>query len=178
MTDAPFRPTVGTLAYLWDRERDLVLMVHRNARPGDDHLGKYNGLGGKVERDEDVVASLRRELDEEAGVHLDRIVLRGTVSWSGFGPRGEDWLGFVFLVDAWTGEPPPSNDEGTLEWIARERIERACAEEPAVRAGAELPLWAGDRFFLPLVFDDDPRPFHGTMPYDGDRPLDWSYERL
>lgn len=178
MDAGPFRPKVGTLAYLWDRERDVVLMVHRNARPGDDHLGKFNGLGGKVERDEDVVTSLRRELHEEAGVGLDDVVLRGTVTWSGFGPRGEDWLGFVFLVDAWTGEPPPSNEEGTLEWVPRERLARACADDPDVRAGAELPLWEGDRHFLPLVFDDDPRTFHGTMPYDGDRPLGWSYERL
>jgi 8-oxo-dGTP diphosphatase len=39
-------------------------------------------------------------------------------------------------------------------------------------------MWEGDRHFLPLVFDDDPRTFHGTMPYDGDRPKDWIYERL
>ena len=42
---------------------------------------------------------------------------------------------------------------------------------------AELPLWAGDRHFLPLVFDDDQRAFHGTMPYDHDTPLSWTYVR-
>jgi 8-oxo-dGTP diphosphatase len=31
---------------------------------------------------------------------------------------------------------------------------------------------------VPLVFDDDPRPFHGTMPYDGDTPLSWAFVRL
>jgi len=47
-----------------------------------------------------------------------------------------------------------------------------------VRDDADLPMWAGDRHFVPLVFDDDPRAFHGTMPYDGDAPKDWVYERL
>ncbi len=39
-------------------------------------------------------------------------------------------------------------------------------------------MWEGDRFFLPLVFDDDPRIFHGLMPYENGRPLSWHYERL
>jgi 8-oxo-dGTP diphosphatase len=39
-------------------------------------------------------------------------------------------------------------------------------------------MWEGDRWFLPLVFDDDPRAFHGVMPYSGGRPVDWRFERL
>ena len=39
-------------------------------------------------------------------------------------------------------------------------------------------MWPGDRHFVPLVFDDDPRAFHGTMPYDGDQPRSWTYERI
>ncbi|HAY69602.1 MAG TPA: 7,8-dihydro-8-oxoguanine triphosphatase, partial [Acidimicrobiaceae bacterium] len=31
---------------------------------------------------------------------------------------------------------------------------------------------------LPLVFDGDERQFHGTMPYNADVPVTWSYERL
>lgn len=173
-----FRPIVGTLVYVWDRDRDEVLMIHRNARPDDDHFGKHNGLGGKVEADEDVVTSARRELHEEAAIDAESMRLRGTITWTGFGPAGEDWLGFVFVVEAWSGEPPATNPEGELEWVPRARIEQACADDPDERARAELALWAGDRWFLPLVFDDDPRPFHGTMPYDHDIPLAWSYVRL
>ena len=47
-----FTPIVGTLVYLWDQERDQVLLIRRDARPDDDHFGKVNGLGGKVEIDE------------------------------------------------------------------------------------------------------------------------------
>ncbi len=173
----PFTPIVGTLAYLWDRDTDRVLLIRRNARPDDDHLGKVNGLGGKVEPDESVVAGLRRELREEAEVDLTDLRLRGTITWTNFGPRREEWLGFVFLATAWTGTPPRANEEGTLEWVRRTDLLAAC-DPSDVDAAGRLPLWAGDRHFIPLVFDDEPRAFHGTMPYDGDEPLSWDYERL
>ena len=173
-----FTPIVGTLGYLWDRERDRVLLVRRDARPDDDHYGKVNGLGGKLEAGEHVVAGMRRELHEEAGVEITSLRLRGTIAWTDFGPRDEDWLGFVFLADAWRGEPPASNDEGSLIWVPRTRLLAACDPDPNTRRAADLVLWDGDRHFLPLVFDDDPRPFHGDMPYEGDRAVGWTFERL
>ena len=42
----------------------------------------------------------------------------------------------------------------------------------------ELPLWEGDRHFLPLIFDADPRPFHGVMPYRDGRMVSWSFSRI
>jgi 8-oxo-dGTP diphosphatase len=178
MSGGPYRPIVGTLAYVWDRSEDTVLMVHRSARADDEHLGKYNGLGGKLEADEDVVSSVRRELREEAAIELDELTLRGTVSWPGFGTNGEDWLGFVFTVTAWRGDVPAANAEGTLWWVARRRILQACSADAAERASARMPMWEGDRWFLPLVFDDDPRPFWGVMPYAGGRPVEWRFCRL
>jgi 8-oxo-dGTP diphosphatase len=173
-----FRPIVGTLVYLLDRDRDRVLMIRRDARPDDDHFGKVNGLGGKVEADEGVVESLRREIREEANIELTSLALRGTITWTNFGPKAEEWLGFVFLADDWVGDPPATNHEGTLVWVDRTRLLAACADDPEIRAEAELPMWAGDRHFVPLVFDDDPRVFHGTMPYDRDQPKRWTYERI
>lgn len=37
----------------------------------------------------------------------------------------------------------------------------------------DLPLWEGDRYFLPLVFDLAGPTFHGVMPYHNGRPTDW-----
>lgn len=173
----PYTPIVGTLAYVWDRAGDRVLLVHRIGRADDEHLGKWNGLGGKLEADEDVAAGLRRELAEEARIEVRAMQLRGTVSWPGFGPNGEDWLGFVFVVDRWEGDIPDHNAEGRLEWVPRARLVAACSDDDDERLAADLPMWEGDRHFLPLVFDDDPRPFHGVMPYDAGRPTDWRYER-
>lgn len=163
----PYTPILATLGYILSPDQRSVLLVHRNARPGDLHLGKYNGLGGKLEPDEDVVAGMRRELREEAAVEATELSLRGTISWPGFGKGGEDWLGFIFLVTRFTGAPPPANAEGALEWVPVARVLRM-----------ELPFWPGDVYFLPLVFDADPRQFHGVMPYKDGAPVGWSYSRI
>lgn len=160
----PYTPIVATLGYVLSPDGRRVLMIHRNARAQDHHLGKYNGLGGKLEPDEDVLAGMRREILEEAGIHCTALSLRGTISWPGFGKHGEDWLGFLFLITAYEGTPLQSNPEGALEWVERERL-------------PELPMWDGDRQFLPLVFDDDPRPFHGVMPYRDGRMVSWRFSR-
>lgn len=167
----PYTPIVGTLGYVWDVDADRVLMVHRTARATDDHLGKYNGLGGKLEANEDVVSGMLREIAEEAALTVTDMRLRGTVNWPGFGPNLEDWLGFIFLITAWSGTALTDNNEGTLHWINRERLIGDDSMPP-------LPMWEGDRFFLPLVFDADPRPFHGFMPYHHGRPSAWSFQRL
>ena len=64
----PYTPIVATLGYVLSSDRSQVLLVHRNARADDQHLGKYNGLGGKMDADEDVVACMQREIREEAGI--------------------------------------------------------------------------------------------------------------
>jgi 8-oxo-dGTP diphosphatase len=161
----PYTPILATLGYLLSPDGRRVLLVHRNRRPGDAHFGKYNGLGGKLDPGEDVVACLRREVREEAGLECDAVVLRGTVSWPGFGKGGEDWFGFIFRVDRWRGMPLAANPEGTLEWVEVERV-------------LDLPLWEGDRFFVPLVFERTERQFHGVMPYRDGRPVSWSYSLI
>jgi 8-oxo-dGTP diphosphatase len=162
----PYTPILATLGYVFSPDRTRVLLVHRTARgPTDPHFGKFNGLGGKVERDEDVFACLCRELHEEADITVTDAQLAGTVSWPGFGKHGEDWFGFVFRVFAFTGTPPTTNEDGPLEWVEVNRV-------------LELPLWEGDRFFLPLVFDFAARPFHGVMPYLHGKPTGWQHSSV
>jgi 8-oxo-dGTP diphosphatase len=155
-----YAPILATLGYLLSPDGRRVLLIHRNRRPDDPHFGKYNGLGGKLEPGEDVVSCLRREVREEAGLECEQLRLRGTISWPGFGKNGEDWFGFIFRIDRWHGTPRADNPEGTLEWVDVDRL-------------LELPLWEGDRYFVPLVFEDNGLSFHGVMPYRDGRPLSW-----
>jgi 8-oxo-dGTP diphosphatase len=161
----PYTPIVATLGYVLSPDGTEVLMIHRNARADDQHLGKYNGLGGKMEAGEDIAACMRREIAEEAGIECLDMRLRGTLNWPGFGKQGEDWLGFIFVIDRYEGTPLTHNPEGTLEWVPLDRL-------------YTMPMWEGDRHFLPLVFDEDPRPFHGVMPYKDGRMQSWAFSRL
>ena len=163
----PYTPILATLGYVLSPDRERVLLIHRNARSDDPALGKFNGLGGKLERGEDAAAGMIRELREEAGIEATQMTLRATISWPGFGKGGEDWLAFVFLVTEFTGESSKVCSEGSLSWEALSDL-----------LSSKLPLWPGDRYFLPLVFDDDPRPFHGAMPYASGNPTRWSFTRI
>jgi 8-oxo-dGTP diphosphatase len=161
----PYTPVLATLGYILSADGREVLLVHRNRRADDAHYGKYNGLGGKLDADEDIVACMRREIREEAGLECQSLKLRGTISWPGFGKHGEDWFGFIFLIERWSGTPHADNAEGTLEWVHVNKV-------------LELPLWEGDRFFLPLVFGSGASQFHGVMPYRDGKPVSWSYSTL
>ena len=161
----PYTPILATLGYVLSPDRQRVLMIHRNSRKDDHHVGKYNGLGGKLESTEDAAAGMRREIREEAGIDCIALSLRGTMNWPGFGAHGEGWFVFLFLVTQFSGTPLEHNPEGSIEWIRIDQLHT-------------LPLWDGDREFLPLVFDQDPRPFHGVMPYRDGRMLSWHYSRV
>ena len=161
----PYTPILATLGYILSPDGKETLLIHRNTRDDDHHLGKYNGLGGKLEPDEDIVAGFKREVREEAGIDCEDVVLCGTISWPGFGKHGEDWFGFIFKVTRFSGTPFTKNPEGTLSWILVENM-------------LDLPLWEGDKYFLPLVFSDDSRQFHGVMPYQDGRPVNWSYSLI
>ncbi|MBO3740472.1 NUDIX hydrolase [Actinoplanes flavus] len=155
---------LATLGYVLSPDGSRVLMIRRDTRPDDIHYGKFNGLGGKLEPGEDVVAGMRREIHEEAGLDCTGLDLAGTISWPGFGRGGENWFGFLFRVTSWSGTPHTANDEGSLHWV----------EVTEMLAG-KIPMWESDRHFLPLVFADHPTVFHGVMPFAAGRALSWAY---
>lgn len=160
-----YKPIVGTLGYILSPDRTKVLLINRCERRDDHHLGKFNGLGGKLEPGEDVQACMMREIREESGLDCVEMQLRGTINWPGFGPDGENWLGFIFLITRFSGSPKRSNEEGELGWHRLDSLDT-------------LPMWEGDRYFLPLVFDEDSRIFHGHLPYEDGKPQHWSFTRI
>lgn len=161
---AVYAPILQVAVYVLSPDRERVLLVRREKQPDDVHHGKHLSLGGHVERGEDVATAARREAFEESGLSVTDLVLRGTIFWTGFGPQRRDHLCFVFRGDAFTGDQLVDNDEGPLTWAP-------------VADLASVPMWESDHLWLPMVFDDDPRPFHGLMPYDDATMLAWSYQR-
>lgn len=128
---------LATLCYLFNGNK--VLMINRNKRKNDIHLGKWNGLGGKFNPGETPEECVIREVYEESGLLIKDPQLKGFLTFPAFDDE-EDWYVFVFTANQFSGKIKES-DEGELEWIEWDKV-------------FTLPLWEGDKYFLEWLNQD------------------------
>ena len=140
----------STLCYV-TRGND-VLMLHRVKKKNDINKDKWIGIGGKFEGEESPDECLLREAKEETGLTLTSWRCRGVVTFLCEGIEGE--FMYLFTADGFEGALKDC-DEGTLEWVSREKLD--C-----------LPKWEGDKIFLDLLWQDAPF-FLLTLQYRNDK---------
>jgi 8-oxo-dGTP pyrophosphatase MutT (NUDIX family) len=102
-------------------------------------VGKWNGVGGKVEEGEDISAAAAREVKEEIGIDVASSDLQKVGALEFRFDNNPEWAQgcHVFLVKQWTGEPTES-DEMRPQWYPIDRLP----------FGA---MWIDDPHWLPLV---------------------------
>ncbi len=137
---------LATLCYV--RNAGQTLMVHRIKKANDMHMGKWNGLGGKLEQGETPEECAIREVYEESGLVVRNPLFKGLLTFPGFANE-EDWYAYVFVMREFSGDLIDS-PEGRLEWIDDSRL-------------LDLHLWEGDRIFIPWL--DQPGFFSGKFVY-------------
>ena len=122
-----------TLCYI---ERDQCwLMMHRVKKEEDENAGKWIGIGGHLEENESPEECIRREALEETGMNLTSLKLRGIITF--ILPDWGNELTFLYTAQSDTTELKECS-EGVLKWIPIKNV-------------MDLPLWEGDRIFLPLL---------------------------
>lgn len=122
------------------RDDEILLAVKKRSLSGFDvAIGKWNGVGGKVDEGETVRLAAARELNEEIGVivkdeHLEEV---GNIKfYFKDKPDWDQWM-HIFVVRNWTGEPSES-EEMMPKWHRHQNIP------------FDL-MWADDKHWLPLV---------------------------
>ena len=110
-------------------------MMHRVKKKEDENAGKWIGIGGHLEENESPDECIRRECREEAGIELTDLKLRGIITF--ILPAWGNELTFLYTAKS-DKEELPDCEEGMLKWIP-------------IRDVLSLPLWEGDRIFLPLL---------------------------
>ena len=140
---------LATLCYIKDNGK--TLMVYRNKKPNDIHVGKWNGLGGKFEPGESPEECAVREVLEESGLQIHKPKLHGLLMFPNF--KDDDWYVFVFTAREFSGELTINSPEGKLEWIPDGQL-------------TSLNLWESDHIFFPWLERENF--FSAKFIYQGD----------
>ena len=101
-----------TLTFLLNGEE--VLLIKRSPAASL-FPGLYNGVGGHVERGEDVLSAARREVREETGLDVPHLSLRCLLHVDE-GPDRPGVLVFVFVGHT-EHRQVTASPEGTLHWV-------------------------------------------------------------
>ena len=111
---------LATLCYVIDKKQNATLMIYRNKKKNDYHEGRWNGLGGKFEAGESPEECAIREIEEECGLKVKTVIMRGFITFPLFDGI-DDWYVFLFTADDFSGELIDS-PEGQLRWIPNENL--------------------------------------------------------
>jgi 8-oxo-dGTP diphosphatase len=145
---------IYTLGFI--RHQDEILLINRMKQPWK---GCWNGVGGKVEKNEDIKISMQREIHEETGIYipLENMVYKGRLTWE---PNDDSFL-YLFSMDVDQKEDNLMvTEEGILAW---RKIDWIC-DKNNLGVAANIP------YFLPTLLGDGIHHFHCI--FDGNRLLD------
>lgn len=138
-----------TLILIFNEDNVLLL---KGAASKKRWAGKYNGLGGHVERGEDIYSAAKRELLEESGINDIHLSFCGMVVCDVEENLGVSIFIYKGLVEDVILHP---SDEGTLEWVPVMEIDT-------------LNIVEDMRVIIPRVYawSVGDEPFSATNTYD------------
>ncbi len=151
MSIQSFPKQVVPLTLIYIRDGDRILLMKRAAHKIFE--SQWIGIGGKVEADEDILASAQREAFEETGLTLTNLRLRGSIMI--LDETEEARQVFIFLSDRFEGALTEQIGEGSLAWHPISQLD-------------ELPqMVPNQNLFLPAILNDEHYCYYGLLVLEG-----------
>lgn len=129
---------LSTLCYLM--KDNQMLMLHRVKKKEDVNKGKWIGVGGKFEKNEDPYECAVREIKEETSFTANTLIPRGIVTFC-YNSDEPEYM-HLFTCEDFSGEMTEECNEGILKWVGKDQV-------------MSLNLWEGDRIFLKLLQESE-----------------------
>ena len=145
---------IATLCYL--KHKGKTLFIHRNKREDDLFKDYWNGLGGKLEANESPEECVIREMEEETGLTISNLKMKGILTIPNDRDSGETWYIFVFVAIGFEGELE-ENKEGELVWVDDDKI-------------STLNIQEADKHFIKWL--EKEKFFSAKFHYKGDELVD------
>lgn len=146
---------VTTLCYI--EKNNCYLMLYRDKKENDQSEGKWLGVGGKLIDGESPDDCVMREVQEETGLNLVNYEYRGFVTF--ISDVCDDEIMFLYTANGFQGELNMDCDEGTLQWVPKDRI-------------LGLNLWEGDKIFLKELIKGKNN-LNIKLVYEGDKLVEY-----
>lgn len=126
-----------TLVFLVRKSQEKISEICLAMKKRGFGVNRWNGVGGKVEKDETINSAAERETQEEIGVEIRQTSKVAELSF--YFPHNPAWNQkvHVYFSESWNGEPSES-EEMKPQWFSVQ----------------ELPLnsmWPDDRFWVSEV---------------------------
>ena len=117
-------------------------MLLRDVDKADGSLGKWLGVGGKLEKGEAPDECFLREVFEETGIKLNKsdIIQNGIVDFQS--EKYESERMYLYTARVQSDYFNPACNEGKLKWINKNEV-------------LSLNMWEGDHVFLKRLLSDE-----------------------